>query len=95
MNRVALIVLVLAGLLLSGQARGEVDSGRLGSLVTEAEASGFARATPLAGVVEIVDRLGESGLVSVGSIGRTFGGREMPVMVVADPPVAWGGWRGW
>lgn len=93
MNRVALIVFVLAGLLLSGQARGGVDSGRLGSLVTEAEASGFARATPLAVVVEIVDRLGESGLVSVGSIGRTHGGREIPVMVVADPPVAWGAGR--
>lgn len=93
MNRFALIVLVLAGLLLSGQARWGVDSGRLGSLVTEAEASGFERATPMAGVVGLVDRLGSSGLVSVGSLGRTHGGREMPVMVVADPPVAWGAGR--
>jgi dipeptidyl-peptidase-4 len=65
------------------------DPDRAAWITTEAEASAYARATPFPAVVKAIERLATGPLVSAGSIGKTSEGRDIPVMVIADPPVAW------
>lgn len=58
------------------------------ALVTVAEASRFERTARLAEVERFLARLADrSPLVRLASLGRTFEGREIPLAIIADPPV--------
>lgn len=58
-------------------------------LLTVAEASGFRRTAPHAEVVALVDRLVERWpLARRATLGTSVEGRELPLLVIADPPVA-------
>lgn len=82
--RLALILFcsVAVGLLAGPSVGGD-------ALLTRAEASGFKETGRLAEVEAFLSVLAErSGLVRLSSLGRTFEGREIPLAIVADPPVS-------
>jgi dipeptidyl-peptidase-4 len=70
-------------------AGGAADPDGAAALITDAETSGYARATPFERVRDIVRVLDASDLVSAGSIGVSAGGLEIPVLAIADPPLDW------
>lgn len=57
-------------------------------LRTRAEMSGFGEASTYADVERVVGALTTNPLVHLESIGRSEEGRDLPVLVIADPPVA-------
>ncbi len=64
-------------------------SDRVPPLQTVAEASGYTRTAPSEEVERFLDTLDRrSPLIHVASIGRSLEGREIPLAVIADPPVA-------
>ena len=61
------------------------------ALLTRAERSGFRETSRHAEVVDLLDALAASSeLAQRATMGRTGEGREIPLLVVADPPVASG-----
>ncbi len=59
------------------------------ALLTVAERSGFTATARHADVMAIVAALRDaSPLVRTGSLGRSLEGRELPLIIIADPPVA-------
>ena len=79
---------LLLCLLLAGAFRAPADD-RDDALLTVAERSAFKATATHAEVVELLDRLAAaSSLVNRVALGRSGEGREIPAVVVADPPVA-------
>lgn len=59
------------------------------SLLTVAEKSGYRATATHAEVVSLLDRLaGDSAYARRGSLGKSVEGRELPLLFLADPPVA-------
>lgn len=80
--RIKVLAVIGALLAVSGPA------GAWDDLRTVAETSGYARAGRLADVNAFLDALAaRSALVRLGKIGETTEGREIPLAIVADPPV--------
>ncbi len=62
------------------------DSGA--ELLTVAEASDYTRTASYAEVVEFVEKLAASSPhVTLSELGRSHGGKSLPLLVLADPPV--------
>lgn len=76
----ALLVCIAAA---TGQPRAQEDRLR-----TRAELSGVEQAGTYADIERVVGALTTSPLVHVESIGRSEDGRDLPLLVIADPPVA-------
>jgi dipeptidyl-peptidase 4 len=75
----------------SGPAPTKAGAGTLaGSLLTTAEESNWQATTTSPRVVELLDAIAAKSpsLARRVSMGTTFEGREMPVIVLSDPPVA-------
>ncbi len=89
-RRSALVVAACCGALASGGARWcahAVDGPR--DLQTVAEASGYTQTARHADVVGLLDRLAAaSPLARRASMGSTGEGREIPLIILSDPPVA-------
>ena len=59
------------------------------ALLTLAERSGFKATAKHAEVIELLDRIAEaSPVVTRSIIGWTGEGREIPALIIADPPIA-------
>jgi len=76
-------------LLVSPQAPDEASPQPLGALLTVAEASNYRFTASHQDVIDLMDSLAASSpLATRAEMGRTSEGREIPLLIVADPPVA-------
>src|SRR6516162_9412385 len=81
------VLSLLALLLLEGAAR--PDKPEATPLVTVAEKTDYRATSRHADVVEFCERLAKlSPLVRLGTLGTSQEGRKLPLVIVADPPVA-------
>ncbi len=81
-----LIQLALTALVLTSMAPAQDIPA---DLLTVAERSGFKATARHADVVELVDRLVDlSPYATRATLGTSFEGRELPLMILSDPPVA-------
>ncbi len=82
--RAAGLALLLGGLAVADPPRPADD------LLTVAERSGFRATARHAEVVALCDRLAKAspGFIRSGELGRSVEGRSLPLLIVADPPVA-------
>ncbi len=94
MNRSArgvggLVACAIASLCGAGAACAS-DGAALGRVRTVAESSGYARTSSHAEVVRAVEEIARAApdRVRRASMGMTVEGRDLPVMIVSDPPVA-------
>jgi hypothetical protein len=70
-------------------ARAPVEPGAADAALTVAEASGYTRTARYEEVVDFLEQLEDrSESVRLTSMGRTVEGRDIPVAILADPPVA-------
>lgn len=58
------------------------------ALLTVAERSEYRATAGYDEVIEIIDRLSNSGVVTRADLGKTVEGRSIPLIVLADPPIA-------
>ena len=57
-------------------------------LLTVAEASGYTRTASYDEVIEFAEKLAASSRnVTLSELGRSHGGKSLPLLVLADPPV--------
>ncbi len=82
-------IISLIGLLIFGQGWIEMTNAQSNGPRTRGELTNYEETSRYSEVVAFVDDLGRgSSILHVESFGETVEGRSLPLMVLADPPIA-------